>query len=118
MKEYSVYKGDTFVMTGTAKECAKGLNKSVNYIYWLGTPAAKSRGVVGGLSVVRLGDEREYYKRVPFRTRKLWTDEEHQILSKIYLDYSDAKLAEIFGATEKAIIGKRLKLGLNKYGRD
>ena len=31
---------------------------------------------------------------------------------------SDAELAEIFGATEKAIIGKRLKLGLNKYGRD
>lgn len=37
MKEYAMYKGDTFIDLGTAKELSKRHNIKVKTLYWLAT---------------------------------------------------------------------------------
>ncbi len=41
--EYAVYEGDTFLVMGTAKECAIWLGVTPKYIQWLTYPAARKR---------------------------------------------------------------------------
>lgn len=41
--EYAVYKGDELLAIGTLEECAKQLNVTKEYIYWLTMPTAKRR---------------------------------------------------------------------------
>ena len=43
LKEYAIYQGDTFIMIGTADECAKELNVSKETIYYYSTPSHKKR---------------------------------------------------------------------------
>lgn len=42
-QEYAMYKGDTFLVLGTAKECADYLGVSENTIRWYSNPSAKKR---------------------------------------------------------------------------
>ncbi|WP_069188319.1 hypothetical protein [Paenibacillus sp. GM2] len=41
--EFAIYKGDEMLALGTAKECAKKLGVTKEYIYWLTMPTAKRR---------------------------------------------------------------------------
>jgi hypothetical protein len=41
--EYAVYKGDELIVMGTAKECAKHMNVTPEYIKWMTTPTGKAR---------------------------------------------------------------------------
>lgn len=43
MKEYAIYKGDTFLFIGTAEECAKRLDCKPSFVKWLVTPTGKKR---------------------------------------------------------------------------
>lgn len=42
-QEYAVYKGEKFLCSGTAAECAEILQVAVKTIRWLSTPAAEKR---------------------------------------------------------------------------
>lgn len=59
MVEFAIYKGDTFLMIGTAEECAAELNVKPESIRWMASPSgikrSKSRKDQSkALSVVRL----------------------------------------------------------------
>lgn len=58
MTEYAVYKGEEFIMIGTAKECAEETGVSEKSIRWLSTPTAKkrqaNREMKNGLVVLRM----------------------------------------------------------------
>lgn len=41
--DYALYKGDEFLIVGTAEECAKYLNVKADSIKWMSTPTAKRR---------------------------------------------------------------------------
>ncbi len=41
--EYAVYEGDTFLLIGTAEECANKLNVTPEYIKFLSYPAGRKR---------------------------------------------------------------------------
>lgn len=43
MKEYAIYKGDTFLFIGSAFECAKRMGVKPDFIKWLTTPTGKKR---------------------------------------------------------------------------
>ncbi|ADC52171.1 MULTISPECIES: hypothetical protein [Alkalihalophilus] len=64
VNEYAVYKGDEFLVLGTAEECAKQLNVSADYIKWLTMPTAKrrvekSKNPEKCMVAIRLEDEEE-----------------------------------------------------------
>lgn len=42
-KEFALYKGDTFIMIGTADEIAKSRNIAIKTVYYLSTPAHHKR---------------------------------------------------------------------------
>lgn len=42
-QEYAVYRGDGLIVIGTAKECAKEMGVTPEYIKWMTTPAAARR---------------------------------------------------------------------------
>lgn len=41
--DYALYKGDEFLVVGTAEECAKYLNVKADSIKWMSTPTDKRR---------------------------------------------------------------------------
>ena len=41
--EYAIYKGDKLITIGTAEECAKRLNISVDSVKWYSTKSALNR---------------------------------------------------------------------------
>ena len=43
MTEYAVYKGDTFIVAGTAPEIAEFMGWKVDTVYWYSTPQYKRR---------------------------------------------------------------------------
>lgn len=43
MIEYAVYKGDSFVVMGTAEECAEEMGVKPDFIKWMTTPTGKRR---------------------------------------------------------------------------
>lgn len=43
LKNYVVYKGDTFICTGTAKECAENMGITIPSFRCLATPSYKER---------------------------------------------------------------------------
>ncbi len=59
-KLYALYKGDTFIDLGTKKYLANLINRSINYITFLGTPTNRRRMKKGeysnALLVIRIED--------------------------------------------------------------
>ncbi|QNG60370.1 hypothetical protein H4O14_02250 [Bacillus sp. PAMC26568] len=62
MKEYAVYKGDTFICIGTVEECANYLDVSPQTIRFYLSPAYKKRIAKRGetsnsLTVIKIEDD-------------------------------------------------------------
>lgn len=57
MREYAIYKGDKFIMIGTAEEIAKKMNIKKSTVYFWCSPAYKKRGTYNKKIVIPLDDE-------------------------------------------------------------
>ena len=54
---YAVYKGDTFITMGTAKEIAEKLGIKTKTIYWYMSNAGKRRIKENSLIIIKVDDE-------------------------------------------------------------
>lgn len=59
MKEYALYKGDTFVMIGTANELAEYLNVKRQTVEFYKTPTYRKRTDGRGIVVIEVSDDLE-----------------------------------------------------------
>lgn len=62
-KEYAVYKGDTFICLGTARECAEFMEIKLDSFYFYISPSYKKRSanrkyeLTGAITIIEIEDE-------------------------------------------------------------